>query len=205
MSAHRRSRRTTSALALVVGVILLVPAAASANAPRVTQGDAQAVFNAFNTGGWAALLNGMGIDEGAPTDFTFDGNARISPLAQWAGRHFCSLDWHVVGVAAIEGNPAGGSRTNWEIRDFLARTTLVIRLDGVVLETERTAITRYLNPALRNLVEAFQVGEGRIMAPEELAIGQHTIQLIGQRPGSPVNVMAPITFHIDGPDEGACL
>ena len=49
-----------------------------------------------------------------------DATARISPAAQWNAKHFCSLDWHVIAVAAIEGNPVGGTRTNQELLETLS-------------------------------------------------------------------------------------
>jgi hypothetical protein len=66
----------------------------------------------------------------------------------WSGRHVCALDWHVINVAAIEGNAVGQSRTNAEIRDLLSQIELDITLDGAPLDTTRTAIARFLNPEL---------------------------------------------------------
>ena len=120
-------------------------------------------------------------------------------------RHFCSLDWHVISVAVVEGNPAGGSRTNNEIIETLSQIVVLITLDGTLLDTETTAIKRTTNPGNRGYVEAFDVMVGKVMAPEDLTVGQHSLQFTGMRPGQPPMVMSPITFFIDAPGVGACL
>ena len=191
--------------AVAATMLLLVATSAQANAPRVTRGDAEAIFQAQGNGGWAVIVNGGIVEEGAPTDFMPDSMARISPMAAWNGRHFCSLDWHVINVPVIEGNAVGQSRTNTEIREVLAQIEQDIMLDGAPLETERTAIKRFLNPPLRGLVEGFWLADGRVMAPEDLSVGQHSLQLTGHRPGRPPDVFPPITFFIDGPGQGTCV
>ncbi len=191
------------AMTAVLLTVLLIPVSAQANAPRVTRGDARAILEAFPTGGWAVVLNG-GALEGAPADFFPDSMARIGPMAPWNGRHLCSLDWHVISVTANEGNTVGQSRTNTEIRDFLSQIELDFMLDGAPLDTMRTAIKRTLNPE-RGFVEAFFVAEGQVMAPEDLSVGQHSLQFTGHRPGQPPNVFPPITFFIDAPGVGVCV
>ena len=195
--------RVAIPLLAVLLTVLLGAGRAQGNAPRVTRGDAQAILQAFENGGWAVFLHGE-VVEGAPADFRPDSPARIYALGG-SGRRYCSLDWHVINVAAIEGNVEGGSRTTAEIHDFLSRIKLTFTLDGAPLETTRTAIKRFLNPGLRGLVEAWWVSEGQVLAPEELSVGRHTIQFTGQRPGRPPNVMPAVTFFIDAPGEGACL
>jgi hypothetical protein len=71
-----------------------------------------------------------------------DTTARISPAAQWNGKHFCSLDWHVIAVAAIEGNPAGGTRTNQELLERLSLVDVRFTLDGAPLDTTTNAVRR---------------------------------------------------------------
>jgi opacity protein-like surface antigen len=198
-------RKATPISALLLALALLVAAGAQANAPRVTQGDAQAVFEAFGNGGWGVVLNGGNVEEGAPSDFLQDSMARISPAAQWNGRHFCSLDWHVISVAANEGNPLGGSRTNEELRETLSQIVFLITLDGALLDIDTTAIKRTTNPERIGAVEAFYITAGRVMAPEDLAVGQHSVQFTGIRPGRPPMVMPAITFFIDAPGTGTCL
>ena len=50
----------------------------SSTSSRVTRGDAEAIFEAFGSGGWAVFLKG-GTVEGAPADFLPGSLARISP------------------------------------------------------------------------------------------------------------------------------
>ena len=188
----------------VIAIVLLSAASAQATSPRVTEGDAQAVFQAFGNGGWGIVLNGGNVEQGAPSDFLQDSMARISPAAQWNGRHFCSLDWHVISVAANEGNPIGGSRTNEELRETLSQITFLITLDGALLDIETTAIKRTTNPERIGAVEAFYITAGRVMAPEDLAVGQHSVQFTGIRPGRPPAVVPSVTFFIDAPEVGTC-
>jgi hypothetical protein len=197
--------RVTVVSSVVLAASLLFGVAAQANAPRVTRGDAQAVFEAFTNGGWGVVLNGGTIEEGAPSDFMVDSMARISPAAQWNGRHFCGLDWHVINVAANEGNPAGGTRTNSEMREALEQTVFRITLDAALLDTTTTAVKRTTNPERIGAVEAFAIVAGKLMAPEDLAVGQHSVQFTGIRPGAPPQVMPPVTFFIDAAGTGTCV
>jgi len=217
MFAWRITRAFSLVVAAVTSVALLFAgASAHANPARVTEGDAEAVFQAWVNGGWAIRLNGGTVEEGAPANFSFPPfsptftTARIAPMAPWNGRHFCSLDWHVIAVAALEGNPVGGTRTNQELIDTLSQTRVLFTLDGAPLDTTTTAIKRTTNPAVGQggplgWVEAFSVVLGRVMAPEDLSVGQHTLQALGLRPGSPPIPMGPITFFIDAPEDGTCL
>lgn len=185
-------------------MVLLLAVSAQANAPRVTEGDAQAVFQAFPNGGWAVRLHAERI-EGAPADFFPDSKARISPLPLWNGTHFCSLDWHVIDLVVFDGNAQGESRTNKEIQEFLSGIEMVHTLDGAPLDTTRTAVKRFLNPERFGYVEAFFAHEGRVMAPEDLSVGQHSLQVTILSPGGEPEVAPPITFYIDASGTGTCL
>jgi hypothetical protein len=196
-------RKTTIPITVLV-LALLVAAGAQATAPRVTQGEAQAIFEAFDNGGWAVRLH-AGSLEGAPADFLPDSLARISPNPPWDGRHFCSLDWHVITLAIFDGNAAGESRTNQEIREFLSQIDVIFTLDGAPLDTMRTAIKRFLNPERFGLVDGYWFAEGQVMAPTDLSVGQHTLQATVLVPGEEPDVSDPITFFIDAPGTGACL
>lgn len=176
---------------------LSVAASASASPPRVTRGDAESVFQAFNNGGWAIRLH-PGVIEGPPADFQLDSLARIA--AGTNNRHYCALDWHVILVSTVEGNRPGESLTNQEIWDNLEARQVTFLLDGAPLEVERTNPRRTTNPEFRGFYEAFYVNTGRVMAPDELAVGQHTLVAIGSLQG----VISRITFFIDAPGTGVC-
>jgi hypothetical protein len=177
--------------------LLLGATSASASSERVTRGDAEAVFQAFNNGGWAIRLQ-PGLIEGAPSDFLTGSLARISTTAN--NRHYCALDWHVILVAIVEGNLPGESFTNQEIFDSLQARQVTLMLDGVPLEVTRTEPRRMTNPEFRNFYEAFFVNTGRVMAPDEISVGEHALVAIGSLAG----VISSIVFHIDAAGTGVC-
>lgn len=186
----------------LIGCVLAIASVAHAAEPRITRGDAEAVFQAFSAGGWAISLHSETM-EGAPADFLPDAVVRIGFDPGFNGRHYCALDWHVIHAALNEGNVAGETRTNSQLIDALASRQVELRLDGVALETERTSARRSLIPN-RGFTEAFFVNIGRVMAPEELPAGSHTLVAIGSRPGIPPRIIGSITFHVDAQGTGVC-
>lgn len=194
----------TAILSAVVLTGMLGATIAYANAPRVTKGDAEAIFQAFGGGGWAVRLH-SGAVQGAPADFSPQSLARISPVAAWDGKHFCVLDWHVINLALFMGNGPGDTLTNTEIRDILSGWSTQFTLDGTLLQTERTSPRRFLNPKRFGAVELIYINEGRIMSPEELAVGEHTLQATALSVGDPPQDVGTITFYIDAAGTGTCL
>jgi choline dehydrogenase-like flavoprotein len=86
--------------------LLLASSPAAADPRRITQGDAQAIFEAFGTGGRVIVANGT-TTQAAPADF-FGSHGSIRPFDQWDGQHFCAEDWHVIliaGAAFDDGDP----------------------------------------------------------------------------------------------------
>jgi hypothetical protein len=59
----------------------------------------------------------------------------------------------------------------------------------------RRAIKRTTNPQLRGYVEAFYVVEGKVMVPEDLSVGQHSLQFTGLRPGQPPSLPPDHLLH----------
>lgn len=175
---------------------LFVAANASAT-ERINRGDAEAIFQAFNNGGWAIRLQ-PGIIEGSPSDFLVGSLARIATTAN--NRHYCALDWHVILVSTVEGNLPGESSTNQEIFADLEARVVTILLDGVALDVTRTQPKRTTNPEFRSFYEAFFVNTGRVMAPDEISVGQHSLVAIGSIQG----VISSIVFHIDAAGTGVC-
>jgi hypothetical protein len=199
-----KSKRSLVLVAGVLALVTLFAASANASAPRVTQGDAQAILESSGGGGWAVRVHGGSI-EGAPADFLPDSIARIGPNPPWEGRHFCSVDWHVISLNYFDGNIEGEARTAREIRAFLAETDLIFTLDGALLDTTRTPIKRFLGTEFADLVEAYWFAEGRVMAPADLSVGQHSLQADVLFPTGEYGIGPPITFFIDAPGEGTCL
>lgn len=186
--------------AILVTVSLVASNPASANPPRVTQGDVQALFQAFENGGWAILLHSPPA-QGAPADANIRGEIR--PLPFHDGRHYCVEDWHVILVAIVDGGDA--TFTHQDAQARLDPVTVSFTLDGVALPTTRTVIKPFLAPELFGLERTYAFQEGRIMAPSDLSVGSHQlVATIIFSPGEPPEV-SEITFFVDAPGTGVCL
>ena len=146
--------------------------AASPGAP--TRGDARGVFQAFFTGGSAIRAHNH-LAEGVPGKLY---DARIYPGLD--DLEYCDRGWHVILLGYFD-DPAffGGNRG---LFDFLSATDLRFVLDGVPLETERTAIKRLTHPDPAFLDRGFAVGFGAFLAPGALSVGAHQVQTIGHDP-----------------------
>ena len=179
--ANDRIRRLlVAAVAGAVAVVALgstISYAAPPGAP--TRGDAEGIFQAFFTGG-AAIRAHNHLAEGVPGvpgETTPDG-ARIYPGLD--DLEYCDQGWHVVLLGYFD-DPAffGG---NQELFDYLSAVDIRFVLDGVPLQTERTAIKRltHFDPAFGE--KAFAVGFGAFLAPGALSVGTHQLQTIIRDP-----------------------
>ena len=196
---HATRRWTLLAVAVLVAVSLLAGSPAGANSPRVTRGDAEAIFQAFPNGGWAVRLHSP-TTQGAPADVNIRGQIRPLPVAD--GRHFCAEDWHVILLALVFGGDASFTRQDAEA---IANTvTVSFTLDGAPLPTTRTAIKPFLGAEQFELEKAYAFQQGRIMAPTDLSVGSHHLVVTITEPGFPTDV-GEITFFIDAPGTGTCL
>lgn len=162
---------------------------------RVSRGDAQAVLQAFGNGG-RAVLHHSTVAEGAPADF-FGSHGSIRPFSgsPWDGAHFSGDDWHVILIADIEGGDSSFKAT--EARDIMDSLTVVLTLDGAALRTTRTAIKRFANPEAFGLEVAYYFQQGRVMAPTDLAVGEHLLSVEISGPSG--TFQDHITFTIDAP------
>ena len=163
---------------------------------RVSQGDAQAVLQAFGNGG-RAVLHHSTVAEGAPADF-FGSHGSIRPFSgsPWDGAHFSADDWHVILIADIEGGDS--SFRQKDATDIMESLDVVFTLDGAVLPTTRTAIKRFSDPGTFGLDVAYYFQQGRVMGPTELAVGSHTLSVNISGPTG--NFQDQITFSIDAPN-----
>ena len=159
----------------------------------------QAVLEASGSGGWAVRSHSA-VAHGSPADESGSHGA-IRPFAPWDGRHFCAKDWHVILVAEIEGGDASFTRNDAE--EIMSKIDVRFELDGAVLNTTRTAIKRFLNPERFGMVEAYSFQEGRIMSPEDLAVGSHVLRL-SMSDASGDTFVDTITFVVDAEGQGAC-
>ena len=198
--SHAARRWPLLLAAVLVVVLLLAGSPAGANSPRITRGDAEAIFQATPNGGWAVLLHSP-TGQGAPFDAQALG--AIRPLPAWEGRHFCAEDWHVILLAPVVSGDASFTRQDAEA--LLNQTTVSFTLDGAPLLTTRTAIKPFLAAELFGLENAYAFQEGRIMAPTDLSVGSHQlVATISDPSGGPPDVLE-ITFFIDASGTGACL
>ena len=146
--------------------------AASAGGP--TRGDAQGIFQAFFTGGSAIrahnhLAEGV---PGVPGETTPDG-ARIYPGLD--DLEYCEQGWHVVLLGYFD-DPAFFVGGNKKLFAFLSAVDIRFSLDGVPLDTERTAIKRLAHTDPAFIEEAFAVAFGALLAPGALSVGTHELR-----------------------------
>jgi hypothetical protein len=176
---RRRLAAAVASLALVVVLGSTVAQAVSDSGP--TRGDAEAVFQAFFTGGFAIrahnpLANGA---PGVPLDPPPD-SVRIYPLAD--DIEYCQQGWHVV-LLGVWDDPTlypGGKK---ELIDYLSALDTQFVLDGVPLYTERTEIKRFTHP-FPEFSENPLIGPnfGAFLPPGSLSLGTHELRTIQHAP-----------------------
>src|SRR5712691_11257895 len=162
-------------LAAALGAAVAATGTARADSSRITRGDVEALFQAGFNGGAAIRVNGD-VLEGAPVT----PGAAIRPFSGGTVRHFCALDWHVIAATFLDVFPQSADVHAQAVAD-LSSTGVEIRLDGVPLTLEQTAI-KAANPT--SIEESFGAGmagfgfqAGHFVAPGALAPGTHTLQL----------------------------
>ena len=194
-----RSPRTRATGLVVAIVALLVATTAQANSDRITRGEAQAVFAAAQTGGGAIIAHG-GALQGAPAAITANDGVRINAFPPWEGRHYCSLDWHVISINLAAGNAEGESFTRTELEAILSAIEVDFFLDDVLHDTPRTPI-RPNQYGPTGFSDTVSVTEGRVMSPNDLAVGSHTLRIVLT---DPLAGSSEITFFVDPADSGTC-
>lgn len=195
----RHCRGLFTAASLIAAGTLLTATPANAATPRVTRGEAIAVFQAALNGG-RAMVNHSPVSLGAPSDL--DRRATIRPLIGegFDGMHYCAEDWHVILLADVGGGDRSYRRQDFDV--FTAHDVIVLRLDGGELPTTRTATKHVNNPLPPDEIE-FGFQQGRVMAPEELSVGAHSLDATLTFP--PDTIELHITFFIDAPGTGVCV
>ena len=160
---------------------------------RASEGDARAVLQAFGGGGLAVRLHqeAAGGGPGDPLD-----RVAIRPFGPWDNRHFCALDWHTILIADIEGGDQGF--TERDAKNIIDQMIVTFTLDGERLQVDRTAVKRFASPERFDLEVAYWAQWGRVMAPDELAVGQHTLSVVAG------DFQGDITFFIDAAGTGVC-
>jgi hypothetical protein len=184
-----------------ISAVQLIAAKTQPGTSRVTQGDAQAVFNANQTGGNAILLH-SGKHVG-PASNDPSSEIRISGFVD--GRHYCSLDWHVIAVTLFDGNLPGGTRTPHEIAAELSAFSETIDVDAVRLDTVVTPVKPAINSESLGLEDGFWFTTGRVMSPSDLAVGTHTLATEQRDAAGNITDTSNVTFVIDTAGVGACV
>ena len=172
-------------ISLIGAGSLLLALPAQAASTRITQGDAQQVFQGV---GPADVLGSRGAirpHQGSP----------------WDGAHFCAEDWHVTLLTWTEGGDTSFTRSDAE--RIMSGIVVSFRLDGAVLQTTRTAIKPVLDPERFGVQKAYFFNQGRIMSPADLSVGQHELGVSITDPTGTFD--DGITFFIDAAGTGACV
>lgn len=180
----------------------LLPSPVQADSVRITQGDVESVLYAFTTGGRTVLSRSSdtaGFHAG-PADF-LGSNGAIRPFPAWDGKHVCVNDWHVLLIGIFDGGDK--TYTEQDAQNYLSQVDASFVLDGKSLSVTRTSIRRFLNPGAFGLDEAYGFQEGSIMAPGDMAVGTHALEV---DVADPVygNDRLNITFFVDDGNSPAC-
>jgi len=137
---------------------------------QYSRGDAEAVFEAGFVGG-VSIRERAPVVEGAPASQPL---IRIPPLPQLNGRRFCALDWHVIAIAYLTGGDT--SFTVQDAKIELDPLDNLFQLDGApLLDVQTTAIKRFLGD-LVGVETAYFKQWGKIVGPDELGVGAHTLK-----------------------------
>jgi len=187
-------------LALLGALALALAAPAAAGRPATTRGDAEAALNAFLNGGRTLLFRGHGNANGSPAEGGLNSRVTVRPFGPFAGKHVCVSDWHLLVLGFFDGGPP---LTRSEIVDGLQQVSITLRLDGITLETTRTAIKRVLAAEVFGFEEAYGFQQGAIFAPGKIALGAHGFRATVTDPVFGTDEFG-ILFFVDGPGSAAC-
>jgi hypothetical protein len=168
----------------------------SAGSANVTRGDVQAALQTWFTGLRALRFVGNAVAAAPLEGFQ---RGLIHPFRS-DGAHYCIEDWHLV----LTGWFTGGDQsfTHSDAVLDLSGIEDVFILDGVMLPTTRTSIISIV--AAGFFENEFGYAVGSILAPDDLAVGGHTLTYVFTFPDgfSESNI---VTFFVDPPGAGACV
>jgi hypothetical protein len=158
---------------------------------RISRGEAEAVFHSGFTGG----LPGRG----APDDS--DHRVAIKPFFEGVS-HYCVEDWHAILLGLSVNEEDDGVTDLREAKKLFAPTVMTFALDGKPFETTRLPV----KPLLRDPPEkAFVLVQGRVVGPDELAVGSHTLAVtVENDPVDPKEQVFTRQFFVDAAGTGAC-
>jgi hypothetical protein len=158
---------------------------------RISRGEAEAVFESNFTGG----LPG----QGAPDDS--DHRVAIKPFSEGVS-HYCVEDWHAILLGLGVSEEDDGVTSVGEAEKLFAPTAMTFVLDGKPFEATRLPV----KPLLRDPPEkVFVLVQGRVVGPDELAVGSHTLTItVEHDPTHPKVQVFKRKFFIDAAGSGAC-
>ena len=168
----KKTRTFLTVSAAVVGLVLLGSTLAYAAPPTgPTRGEANAAFQSFFTGGFAIRTHNFEANgaPGGPVIPTPD-SARIYPGEP--DLEYCAQGWHVIILGVFDD----------EVRQSLSTVDIQFALDGVSVQTERTAIKKFQHT---DVVEnpLWAATFGAFLAPGSLSLGSHEIKTSIHDPG----------------------
>lgn len=176
------------ALLLLGGLLItLLSARTAVAADRITRGEVESYFQAWNNGRIAVSTAGAGHSGQFQEPLS---DAAILPIfsPMLTDLRYCVEDYHLIMLAWFGASHEGVSN----FADSLEQTFIV---DGQVLATERT-------PVARRIPSGFGFNEGAILAPDDLDVGPHTLEWQAIMPTG--SLTDSFTFYIDAPGTGAC-
>lgn len=202
----KRHRKICARWGVLLGAVLVLPftvASVEAAPDRITQGEAVAHFNAFTTGGRAILAGNEtpAVVNAGPASL-FGAGIRPFPASPWDGASICVDDWHVFLLAVFDGGDRSFRRS--DAVESLAGVEIDWILDGnSIVDTERTPIKRFNDPAGFGFERAFGFQDGAFVAPGDLSVGGHSLVADIIDPVFGDDTIG-ITFHVDASGSGAC-
>jgi hypothetical protein len=185
---------TLVAAVIVVAGLALTVHSAWADAPRVSQGDAEAVYNAI--GGRGAITVHSTLQGARDTQLV-----RITPFGI-IGRHYCSLDWHVVGINLGDFGPrevAAAALNPFVVTNFIDGTMLAFSSAALKPDDRQHALVTFGSS------DVWFRAYATVVPPEALSLGAHTVEVLAVNPVTRETVDTTNTFFIDAPGTGACL
>jgi hypothetical protein len=158
---------------------------------RISRGEAEAVFHTGFTGGLRS--------QGAPADP--DRKVTIKPFDEGVS-HYCVEDWHAILLGLGVSEEDDGVTSVGEAKKLFAPTAMTFVLDGKPFETTRLPV----KPLLRDPPEkVFVLVQGRVVGPDDLAVGSHTLTVTVENDPTDPNVQVfTRQFFIDAAGTGAC-
>jgi hypothetical protein len=181
--------------ATVVAGLASTAHSAWADAPRVSHGDAEAVYNAV--GGRGAIIVHSPTLQGAPDTQL----VRITPFPI-IPRHYCSLDWHVVGVNLGNLGPrdaAAAALDPFVVTNFIDGAAIAFSPAPLKPDNPEHALVTFGSS------DVWFRAYATVVPPDAISVGVHTIRVLAVNPVTGETVDASNAFFIDAPGAGVCL